>query len=164
MGAQRSCVPALGILICIIDFIFNDVHALVPLDEVSPSFALASLSSSRALQVERSSPPVGVTQVSSGDTQVQADQSTSPELATAITIVNSANDLFLALRTGARHVDLRSHVDLSTRSIYDPVDLSEPLLPDVMARTTSITVRSPTHSAFHSSRSSNDLDCTLYTF
>ena len=95
---------------------------------------------------------------------MQADQSTSPELATAITIVNSANDLFLALRTGARHVDLRSHVDLSTRSIYDPVDLSEPLLPDVMARTTSITVRSPTHSAFHSSRSSNDLDCTLYTF
>lgn len=68
-------------------------------------------------------------------------QSEAPvRYASAMTIVNSANDLFLALRTGARHIDLRDHIDISTRSIYEPVDWSEPLLPDVLRDTTSITV------------------------
>lgn len=144
MGEQRNSLLAF-LLKCFVVTAIYPTEALVALDGGLSSLPLASPHSRRSLRTHSSSPHTGFREESAGEPQKQrqAAQSASPELATAITIVKSANDLVLALDTGARHIDLRSHINLSGWSINNPVNSSEPLLPDVMSTTTSITVRTP---------------------
>lgn len=59
-----------------------------------------------------------------------------------ITVVNTAAQLYAALRQGSRHIDVRDHIDLTTLPIISAVEWSEPLLPEVLKETQTITVRS----------------------
>lgn len=156
MAPRQRSLTALGISICVVVLFTHPVNGLAGSDAVSWRPALAS--SSRSLQTI-AAPANGVQPISAGQPQLENQAAHDHEdemqldanetITSAITIVNSANDLFNALITGARHVDLRSHIDLSERNIYDSVDWNEPLLPDVLPRTTSITVRSPTCCTSH---------------
>ena len=64
-----------------------------------------------------------------------------------LTVVRTAPELYAALAEGSRHIDLRGHVDLTSLSIDDAVEWSEPLLPEVRAETVTIAVRHPTVTA-----------------
>jgi hypothetical protein len=57
-----------------------------------------------------------------------------------ITVVTTPQELYAALTHGARHIDLRNHIDLTVLPIDRSVEWSEALLPEVKASTASITV------------------------
>jgi hypothetical protein len=59
-----------------------------------------------------------------------------------ITVVKTAAQMYAALAAGSRHIDLRDHIDLTQLQIDTDVEWSEPLLPEVLQATVSITVRS----------------------